>query len=119
MFFYIFLRRFWCHTLFQACGEKAAIFELNEKSEVQHSHITRTVIRSDRRFTYEEAQEIIESGKGDYSSEILKLNDLAQKLRERRFSEGSINFDRHEVKFEIDENGRVCLLNSTTSANVP
>ena len=84
----------------------SAIFELNEKSEVQHSHITRTVIRSDRRFTYEEAQEIIESGRGDYSSEILKLNDLAQKLRERRFSEGSINFDRHEVKFEIDENGR-------------
>ena len=84
----------------------SAVFELNEKSEVQHSHITRTVIRSDRRFTYEEAQEIIESGRGDYSSEILKLNDLAQKLRERRFSEGSINFDRHEVKFEIDENGR-------------
>ena len=84
----------------------SAIFELNEKSEILHSHITRTVIRSDRRFTYEEAQEIIESGKGDYSFEILKLNDLAQKLREKRFAEGSINFDRYEVKFEIDEYGK-------------
>lgn len=84
----------------------SAIFELNEKADVLHSRIKRTVIRSDRRFTYEEAQEIIENGKGDYCTEILKLNELAQKLREKRFAGGSINFDRHEVKFEIDENGK-------------
>lgn len=64
------------------------------------------IIRSDRRFTYEEAQEIIENGKGDYCVEILKLNELAEQLREKRFAGGSINFDRHEVKFEIDENGK-------------
>lgn len=84
----------------------SAIFELNEKSEVLHSRITRTVIRSNRRFTYEEAQEIIENGSGDYSQEMLKLNDLAQNLRKKRFAAGSINFDRHEVKFEIDANGK-------------
>ena len=84
----------------------SAIFELNEKADVLHSRIRRTVICSDRRFTYEEAQEIIENGKGHYCTEILKLNDLAQKLREKRFAGGSINFDRHEVKFEIDENGK-------------
>lgn len=84
----------------------SCIFELNENAEVQKSHVARTVIRSDRRFTYEEAQEVIETGEGDYKEEILRLNDLAQKLRKRRFDNGSINFDRHEVKFDIDENGK-------------
>lgn len=62
--------------------------------------------RADRRFTYEEAQEVIETGEGDYKEEILALNDLAKKLRERRFKSGAINFDRYEVKFEIDEQGK-------------
>ncbi len=84
----------------------SCIFELNDQAEVQASRITRTVIRSNRRFAYEEAQAIIETGEGDYKEEILKLNDLAQYLRKRRFENGSINFDRHEVKFDIDENGR-------------
>ncbi|WP_455497598.1 ribonuclease R [Coprobacter sp.] len=84
----------------------SVIFELDSKADVLHSRIRRTIIRSDRRFTYEEAQEIIENGKGDYCVEILKLNELAEQLREKRFAGGSINFDRHEVKFEIDENGK-------------
>lgn len=84
----------------------SAIFELNDKAEVKHSHIARTVIRSDRRFTYEEAQQVIETGEGEYKEEILKMNDLAQSLRKKRFVNGAINFDRHEVKFEIDEKGR-------------
>ena len=84
----------------------SCIFELNDNAEVLKSHITRTVIRSNRRFAYEEAQAVIETGEGDYKEEILALNDLAQKLRKRRFEHGSINFDRHEVKFEIDEQGR-------------
>ena len=84
----------------------SVIFELNKNAEIQQSHITRTIIKSDRRFTYEEAQEGIETGEGDYKEEILALNDLAKKLRERRFKSGAINFDRYEVKFEIDEQGK-------------
>ena len=84
----------------------SAIFELNEDAEVQQSHITRTIIKSDRRFTYEEAQIVIETGEGEYKEEILALNSLAQKLRDRRFKDGAIAFDRYEVKFDIDENGK-------------
>lgn len=84
----------------------SVIFELNEKAEVLNSRICRTVIKSNRRFTYEEAQAVIDSGKGDYQKEILALNDLAQQLREKRFKNGAINFDRYEVKFEIDEQGK-------------
>ena len=84
----------------------SAIFEMNDKAEVVNSRICRTVIKSNRRFTYEEAQQVIETGEGDYKEEILALNDLAQKLREARFKNGAINFDRYEVKFEIDEEGK-------------
>lgn len=64
------------------------------------------MIYSDRRFTYQEAQDVIETGRGDLSDEILLLNDLAQKLRAERFRNGSINFERDEAKFELDENGK-------------
>ncbi len=84
----------------------SAIFEIDDHAEVKTSRVCRTVINSDRRFTYEEAQEIIETGNGDYKTEILTLNNLAKKLREKRFTAGAINFDRFEVKFEIDEKGK-------------
>lgn len=84
----------------------SAVFEMNDKGEVVDEWFGKTVINSDRRFTYEEAQEIIETGKGDLSDEVLTFNSLAGKLRERRFREGSIAFDRVEIKFEIDENGK-------------
>lgn len=84
----------------------SVIFTMNEKAEVKDYRIRHTVIKSNRRFTYEEAQEIIETGKGEYKEEILELNKLAQILREKRMASGSINFDRCEVKFEIDENGK-------------
>ncbi len=84
----------------------SVIFELDEEANIKKHRITRTVIHSDRRFTYEEAQDIIETGKGDYSEEVLKLNDLAKKLRAKRFDNGAIAFDRHEVRFEIDEHGK-------------
>ena len=84
----------------------SVIFELDENAEIKKSRITRTVIHSDVRLTYEEAQAVIETGKGDFSSEILVLNDLAQKMRERRFANGAINFERYEVKFNLDEKGK-------------
>jgi ribonuclease R len=84
----------------------SAIFELDAEARVLASRLVRTVIRSDRRFTYEEAQQVIESRLGDCHTEILALNALAIKLREQRFANGAINFDRYEVKFDIDEDGR-------------
>jgi len=84
----------------------SVIFELNEYAEIKKSRIVRTVINSDSRLTYEEAQTVIETGKGDFSSEILVMNSLAQKLREKRFANGAINFERYEVKFNLDEKGK-------------
>ncbi len=84
----------------------SVIFTMNEKAEVKDYRIRHTVIKSDRRFTYEEAQDIIETKQGDYKEEVLQLNALAQILREKRMAHGSINFDRCEVKFEIDEKGK-------------
>ena len=84
----------------------SVIFEMDDKAEVKNYRIRHTVIKSNRRFAYEEAQEIIETGQGDYKDEILELNRLAQILREKRMSDGSIDFDRTEVRFEIDETGK-------------
>ncbi|MCC8132715.1 MAG: ribonuclease R [Tannerellaceae bacterium] len=84
----------------------SAIFELDEQAEVKSSRLARTVIKSDRRFTYEEAQQVIETGEGDCREEILLLDKLAKILREKRFRHGAINFDRYEVRFEIDANGK-------------
>lgn len=84
----------------------SAIFELNENAEVQSSRICRTVINSDHRYAYEDAQQVIETGEGEHKDAILTLNGLAKKIRERRFKNGAINFERYEVKFEIDEAGK-------------
>ena len=84
----------------------SAIFDITEKGEVRDSRIVHTVIESDRRFTYEEAQQIIETKEGDFKDEILMLDTIAKALREKPFTAGAINFDRYEVKFEIDEKGK-------------
>ena len=84
----------------------SVIFQLNERAEIKSYEIAKTVTRSNRRFTYEEAQSVIETGEGDYKEEILTLNELAKKLREKRFQSGAIAFDREEVRFEIDEKGK-------------
>jgi ribonuclease R len=84
----------------------SVIFNMNDKAEVKKSRIARTVIKSDSRLTYEEAQTVIETGKGAFATEILKLNDLAKQLRDRRFANGAINFERYEVKFNLDEKGK-------------
>ena len=84
----------------------SAVFEMNEKAQILDTWIGKTVINSNRRFTYEEAQEIIETGEGDYKEDVLCLDKLAKQLREKRFKMGAIDFDRFEVKFEIDEKGK-------------
>lgn len=84
----------------------SAVFEMNENGQAVSEWIGRTVILSDRRFNYQEAQEIIVSGEGELSEEILTLHNLATRLRERRFDRGAIAFDSVEVKFHIDEEGR-------------
>jgi len=99
----------------------SAIFEMNDKAELINQWFGRTVIYSDKRFSYEEAQEIIETKGNSISSEVsltgqhyivekeivdatLKLDELAKKLRKKRMQQGAITFDRIEVKFHLDEN---------------
>lgn len=82
----------------------SAVFEMNDDGEVLKQWFGRTVIHSDRRFTYEEAQERIETGQGDLADEILTLNRLAKILRDDRIRKGAITFDRSEVRFNLDEN---------------
>jgi len=83
----------------------SAVFEMDDNAQVHNRWFGRTIIYSDRRFTYEQAQEVIETGKGDLSEEILLLDRLAKKLRAERFRKGSIAFDKLEVKFHLDEAG--------------
>ena len=83
----------------------STIFEMDDRGKVLNSNICRTVIRAARRCTSEEAQEIIETGKGDYADEVLTLDRLAKILRKERYDNGSVEFDRVEVRFDIDENG--------------
>lgn len=84
----------------------SAVFTLNENAEVLDEWFGRTVIYSDRRFTYAEAQARIETGVGDYAEEIAVLNQLAQTMRARRFKDGAISFEREEFKFILDEKGK-------------
>jgi len=84
----------------------SVLFKINDNAEIQHYQIAKTVTCSNRRFTYEEAQAIIETGDGEYKDEILTLDRLARVLRKKRFENGAIAFDRVEVRFEIDEKGK-------------
>ncbi len=84
----------------------SAIFEMDMKGNVINRRIGRTVIKSDRRFTYEEAQKVIETGEGDYAHELEVLNHIAKKLRQKRYDAGALEFDRAEVRFEIDSTGK-------------
>ncbi len=84
----------------------SAVFNINENLEITREWFGRTVIYSDRRFTYAEAQDIIETGSGDFAEEILTLNRLAQGLRDARIANGALLFDRREAKFTLDEKGR-------------
>ena len=111
----------------------SVVFKLDDKAVVKDWHLAHTVIKSDRRFTYEEVQKVLEDHKeaspedykmpGDhaadpnfngpdvlpaehFATELITLNRLAKQLRARRFEHGSINFDRSEVRFDIDNKGK-------------
>jgi ribonuclease R len=84
----------------------SVIFQINNRAEIKHSWIGRTVIHSDHRFSYEEVQETIEKKDGLHFKPILLLNDLAQKFRRERFRNGAINFSSQEVRFKLDEKGK-------------
>ncbi|WP_028902311.1 MULTISPECIES: ribonuclease R [unclassified Prevotella] len=84
----------------------SVIFKLDDEANIKDWHLAHTVIKSDRRYAYEEVQQIIEEGKGENAEMLLKLDALAKKLREARFKNGSVKFDREELHFDIDETGK-------------
>jgi len=84
----------------------SAVFRINKTGKVKDYWLGRTVIRSRRRFTYEEVQEIIEGADGDHRDIILLLNETAQNLRRERFKKGAINFSSQEVRFKLDEHAK-------------
>lgn len=83
----------------------SAVFQINKNGKVNDVWIGRTVIHSDKRFTYEDAQEIIEGAASEYRDTILTLNEVAQNLRKERFQKGAINFSSQEIRFQLDEKG--------------
>jgi ribonuclease R len=84
----------------------AAVFELDKNAQIKKEWFGRTIIHSDHRFSYESAQEGLETGKGEFAKELKILNELAHKLRKERFEKGAVNFETTEVKFKLDENGK-------------
>jgi len=84
----------------------AAVFEMDDKAKVHKEWFGRTVIHSNHRFSYEQAQEVIEAGAGKFADEIKILNKLHHVLRAERFKKGAVNFETTEVKFKLDEKGK-------------
>jgi len=84
----------------------SAVFELNDKSEVLNEWFGRTIINSDKRFSYSEAQYVIDTGEGEMKDQVLLLHKLAQQLRAKRFAFGAFSFERVEVQFDLDDEGR-------------
>lgn len=84
----------------------SVVFTMTEDAKIKDSRIVHTIIRSNRRFAYEQVQEIIEKKEGEFCEEILMLNQMAQQLRKERFKAGAMDFDRAEVCFNLDEKGK-------------
>lgn len=84
----------------------SAVFVMKPNGKIVEEWFGRTVIHSDRRFAYEEAQEIMDKGEGEFHAELTEINRLAHVLRKERFKRGSINFEEDEVKFELDDKGK-------------
>lgn len=83
----------------------SCVFEMDPQANIRNHWIGRTIIHSDRRFAYEEAQDAIDQQSGDYFEELTHLNSLAKKVRKKRFQQGAVNFETVEVKFKLDEKG--------------
>lgn len=83
----------------------STVFEMDESGKVYNYRIGRTVIHSNKRFTYDDAQQIIEKGNGEFAEEVLTLDKIAKALRAKRFEQGSIGFDKMEVKFTLADDG--------------
>jgi ribonuclease R len=88
----------------------AAVFEMDAKGKVHQEWFGRTIIHSDHRFTYEQAQEVIESGTGTFAEELKILNGLHEILRKERFKKGAVNFETAEVKFKLDAQGKPLMV---------
>lgn len=84
----------------------SAVFELDRRAQIINEWFGRTIIHSDHRFSYEEAQDILESKSGPFAEELTTLNELAHKLRKERFAKGAVNFETTEVKFKLDSKGK-------------
>lgn len=84
----------------------AAIFEIDDDAKVHNYSIAKTVIYSDQRFAYEDAQALIENPSGKYGTPLVRLNKVAKKLKNKRFKEGSINFESTEIKFDLNDEGK-------------
>ncbi len=83
----------------------SAVFEFDQKHKVVNRWFGKTIIHSDRRFTYEQAQQGLETGEGDHAAELRLLNNIAHSLRKERFKNGAIDFDSEEVRFKLDKDG--------------
>ena len=84
----------------------SSVFEVNNHAEIINQWFGKTVILSDHRFTYEDAQEIIDKGKGK-PKELLKLNALAKLFKKKRMESGAISFEKIKTKFKIDDEGNL------------
>jgi ribonuclease R len=93
----------------------SAVFQINNNGKITNEWFGKTVINSDHRFTYEDAQEIIETKEGKYSSELSILNNIAKILRKKRMKSGAFSFERLETKFNIDEDGNPLSIYFKTS----
>lgn len=83
----------------------SAVFTFNQNDKIIRRWFGKTITHSDRRFTYADAQEVLDTGEGDCAAELKKLNELAKKLRKQRFKEGSVDFNAEEVRFKLDDEG--------------
>lgn len=84
----------------------SVVFDISDQAKITDIWYGKTIINSNRRFTYDEVQQIIEENKGEYNEEIFIVNDLAKKLRAKRMKNGSIDFNKKEVSFVLDDQGR-------------
>ncbi len=84
----------------------SAWFVMNNNGEVLERHFGKTIINSDHRFTYEDAQDVLNTKSGEYFAELNKLNEIAKKLQKQKFDNGAIEFEQEEIKFKLDENGK-------------